>query len=129
MSVTNVFFNHSNIFLLFITYSCIPLYCHVYNHCLFLCFINYHNIWSNIFSASFLLSYLTLLVPTFLFSYIKHTLVFQYYIHSMSVSINFWFALVTVFHYYPIFFLFPHFWSPVHRLFVAFTRISLDSFR
>ena len=52
---------------------------------------------------------MTLLIHKALLSYIKDTLVSPYCIYSLLTYINFWFATVIAFHYYPIFFLCPLF--------------------
>ena len=54
-------------------------------------------------SSSFvkLVFYLTLLIHKPLFNYIKHTNVPPCCMHSLSIPINFWFAPVIAFLYYP----------------------------
>ena len=137
MSFTNVFYNYSNIFQKYISTFFIK------TQKLLLIFTFaitwYRTVWFMFYSSLYffkfqvwkllVLSYLTLLVHKPLFSYIKHTLVSPYYMHLLSIPINFRFAPVTAFHCYPIFFLCPLFLNLSYRRFITFTRSSLDSFR
>ena len=81
------------------------------------------------FHEPFLLPYLTLLAHKNLFIYIKYTFVSPYCMHSLSIPITFRFAPLITFYYYPIFFLSLLFFNSPHRLFITFTRISLNRFR
>ena len=137
MSFTNVFYSYSNIcqkyistffiktqkLLLIFTFAITWYRTAWFRFYSSLCFFKIQ-VWKLL-----VLSYLTLLVHKSLFSYIKHTLVSPYYMHLLSIQINFWFPPVTAFHYYPIFFLCPLVLNLSYRRFITFTRSSLDSFR